>query len=277
MPKVSIISPVYQVAPYIDACLDSILKQSFQDFEVLLVDDHGSDNSMEVARTFVAQRGEEHRFRFLETPKNSGPGMARNVGIEAAQGDFLVFVDSDDLLKPEYLQQLLTAAVAADGSFRDLAYCQLAYSNGKEYRNPVLEAGVFSPRKKTSFLTHFVTFAVCFMYRREFLLENNLLYPDERNSEDTNFLTRCLLLAQSIACVDKPLYVYCVRDNSLTTGRNRNKWKQRLSAANKLMAAFRSMKHTHRYKDLHLGHYNAVMYYIYFKKGLAQALLDLVR
>ncbi|MBO6013824.1 MAG: glycosyltransferase family 2 protein [Bacteroidales bacterium] len=277
MPKVSIISPVYQAAPFIEACLDSILKQSFQDFEVLLVDDHGPDNSMELARSFVAQRGEEHRFRFLETPQNSGPGIARNIGIEAAQGDFVVFVDSDDLLKPEYLQQLLASAVSAEGSYRDLAYCQLAYSNGKEYRNPVLEAGMFTSRKKSFFLKHFVTFAVCFMYRREFLLENNLFFPNERNSEDTNFLTRCLLLAQSIACVDKPLYVYCVRDNSLTTGRNRNKWKQRLSAANKLMEAFRSMKFNPRYKDLHLEHYNAVMYYIYFKKGLAQALLDLVR
>lgn len=269
MPKVSIICPVYNCEPYIQNCLDSLMAQTFQDFEILLVDDHGQDNSMQVARQFLADKS--GNFHFLQTPQNSGPGIARNVGIDAAQGEYVAFIDSDDCWQPTFLEELIKV-----GEERDLTYCQLQYSDGRVHRNPVLEAGSFTGKKKTKFLLRFVTFSVCFLYRRAFLLAHDLRFPSERNSEDTNFLTRSLLLAQTIACVDEPLYIYNVHPDSLTTRKSRNKYRQRLSAANKLMQAFRAMKQDRKYESLHLEQYNFAMWIIYLKKGLVQALKELI-
>ncbi len=268
---VSIISPVYNCAPYIRECIDSLKSQTYQDFEVLLVDDHGQDNAMQIAREYV--KGDA-RFRFLQTPVNSGPGVARNVGIEAARGEYVAFIDSDDVWLPTFLECLLAATT-------DLAYCQLQYrggdKDGRVHRNPVVPAGEFTPQAKVYFLKHFVTFSVCFLFRRQFLLDHGLRFPSQRNSEDTNFLTRCLLLAQSIACVDQPLYIYCVREDSLTTGKNRRRYRERLDAMNLLMQEFKAMKRDARYASLHLQQYDGAMRLIWLKKGLAQCILELIK
>lgn len=292
--KVSIIIPIYNAQQYIEETLRSLLAQTLQDYEVLLVDDHGKDQSIEVAKALV---GDDRRFRFLATPVNAGPGVARNVGIEAARGEYIAFIDSDDQWHPDFLKALVEQAEAvpssadgqghghssADGQTQgcDLTYCQLAYRggdrDGQEHRNPLLEPGQFSPEQKKHFLLHFVTFSVCFLFRREFLLANDLRFPGLRNSEDTNFLIRCLLVARTIACVDQPLYYYCLQGESLSTGHDRNKYKQRLASAKALMQSYRSMCCDSRWTDLHLSQYRWVMYIIYLKKGLAQALLDIVR
>ncbi len=276
--KVSIISPVYNCAPYIVECIESLLAQTCQDFEVLLVDDHGRDDSMAVARAMVKAQGVEEKFRFLETPQNSGPGIARNIGIEAAKGEYIAFIDSDDVWNPEFLEKLINAAATSQ---TDLAFCQLKYRggsmDGKVFRNPVVEAGEFTAAEKRHFLLHFVTFSVCFLFRREFLIANHLRFPDERNSEDTNFLTRCLLVARRIACIDEPLYIYCIREESLSTGRNKNRYKARLSALNKLMQTFDELKQDPKYADLHLEQYQGVMRIIWLKKGLAQSIKDYIK
>ena len=276
--KVSVISPIYRCAPYITGCLQSLMAQTCQDFEVLLVDDHGGDESMEVAHAFVEQQGEMERFRFLETPHNCGPGVARNIGLEAAKGEYVAFIDGDDVWEPTFLEKLLHIA---ETSQTDLAFCQLKYrggpNDGRVFRNPVVEAGAFTSEAKRRFLLHFVTFSVCFLFRRQFLDENELRFPDERNSEDTNFLTRCLLLAQRIACVDEPLYVYCVREESLSTGRDKLRYKTRLSAINKLRKAFDTMKEDSRYADLHLEQFDGVMRILWLKKGLAQSIKDYIK
>lgn len=276
--KVSIISPVYNCAPYIVECIESLLAQTCQDFEVLLIDDHGRDDSMAVARTFIHEKGVEEKFRFLETPQNSGPGVARNLGIEAARGEYIAFIDSDDVWEPTFLEKLLNVAEASQ---TDLAFCQLKYrggaKDGEVFRNPVVEAGAFTADRKRSFLLHFVTFSVCFLFRRQFLVDNDLRFPSERNSEDTNFLTRSLLVARRIACVDEPLYVYCIREESLTTGRDKHRARARLSALNKVMQAFDAMKQDPKYADLHLEQYQGVMRILWLKKGLAQSIKDYIK
>lgn len=254
-----------------------------QDFEVLFVDDHGQDDSIALAQAYTQG---DSRFRYLSTPQNSGPGIARNIGIEAAQGEYIAFIDSDDVWQPSFLEQLWRAAQQvtemSESEVRaTLAYCQLQYRggsrDGQTFRNPVLPNGEFSASSKQYFLRHFVTFSVCFLFRRQFLLEHNLRFPARRNSEDTNFLTRCLLLAPSIACVDEPLYVYCIREQSLTTGRNPRRYRERIQAMNALMCDFLALKRNPRYAPLRLQQYNLTMALLWLKKGLAQALLEFFR
>ena len=100
MLKVSVIIPVYKAKETITACLDSVLAQTLDGMEVVLVDDHGGDGTIEAARGYAAAHSGPVRFRFTETEANSGPGIARNVGVAAATGDFVAFLDADDTLRP---------------------------------------------------------------------------------------------------------------------------------------------------------------------------------
>lgn len=100
MPKISIIIPVYKVEKYIEECLNSILNQTFTDFEVILVDDGSPDNSGAICDKYAEA---DHRFRVIHK-ENEGVGAARNTGLDIAQGKYVVFVDSDDFCDTSYLE-----------------------------------------------------------------------------------------------------------------------------------------------------------------------------
>src|SRR5919199_728512 len=114
MPRVSVVVPIYNVEPYLRSCLDSLAAQTYTDLEVVMVNDGSTDRSAEIADAFSAR---DPRFRLLEQP-NRGLSAARNTGIDAASGEFLAFVDSDDIVAPA-AYELLVGALDASGS--DLA------------------------------------------------------------------------------------------------------------------------------------------------------------
>jgi glycosyltransferase involved in cell wall biosynthesis len=107
---VSIVVPVYNTAEYLPACLDSILAQSFTDFELILVDDGSTDDSLRICEAYAFR---DARIRVFHQ-QNAGVSAARNFGVEQAQGDWLCYVDSDDVVLPAYLQDMLEAAAAED-------------------------------------------------------------------------------------------------------------------------------------------------------------------
>ena len=109
--KVSIIVPVYNVAKYIERCLLSVLDQTWQDLEVILVNDCTPDNSMEIARRVVASHPRGTVVRCLEHEENRGLSAARNTGISASVGDYLYFLDSDDYISANAIELLADAAV----------------------------------------------------------------------------------------------------------------------------------------------------------------------
>ena len=104
--QVSIIVPVYNVEPYLRQCLDSVLGQTFKNFEVLLVNDGSSDSSGDICREYVEK---DSRFHYFEK-ENGGLSDARNYGIERAQGEYLTFIDSDDFVNEKHLENLFLAS-----------------------------------------------------------------------------------------------------------------------------------------------------------------------
>src|SRR3954470_10398453 len=114
MPRVSVVVPIYNVEPYLRHCLDSLAAQTFTDLEVVMVDDGSTDRSAEIARAYSAR---DPRFRLVRQP-NRGLSAARNTGIDATGGEFLAFVDSDDVVAPTAYEQLVDAL---DASGSDLA------------------------------------------------------------------------------------------------------------------------------------------------------------
>ena len=102
MIKVSVIVPVYNVEKYLNKCLDSLLCQSLNDIEIVLVEDGGMDKSLEIAREYA----EKHQnVKLIVHETNRGIGKARNDGIEAAEGEYLTFVDSDDYVSSDYCEK----------------------------------------------------------------------------------------------------------------------------------------------------------------------------
>lgn len=98
-PTLSIIIPVYNADPYLKQCLDSILNQTFRDYEVIAINDGSTDNSLEILNAYAATHSEIH----IIDQRNSGVSKARNVGIATAQGKFITFIDADDIIRPNYL------------------------------------------------------------------------------------------------------------------------------------------------------------------------------
>lgn len=259
MPKVTLIIPVYNAAPYIEACIASLMVQTMDEVEVILVDDHGTDHSMALAQAYVAHRKSHKQFRFLATPHNMGPGPARSVGIEAAQGEYIGFVDSDDVVTPDFCQQLYTAAKAHDA---DLAYCQAQLVRGGTARpltNPVIASGAFSGACRRHFLTHYTTLFVSFLYRRSLLIEYGISFPSTRSAEDSYFLTCALLATRRIACVDKPMYHYLLHEESLSENRNPKRYLDKIKSFDLLM----QFAHKHHLYEANKDELD----YIYLKKG----------
>ena len=204
--------------------------QTMDDIEILLVDDHGKDDSMQQAQALISTQQSAKIFRLLATPHNMGPGLARNIGIEAAQGEYVCFVDSDDIVAPNYCERLYQAVKENNA---DIAYCQAKLVQGDTtslMANPIVGNGDFSKSNRHYFLTHYVTMMWTFIYRRSMLNEYAIRFPATRSAEDSYFLTCSLLTAQRIACVNEPLYCYLLHEESLSEIRNPKRYLDKIKS-----------------------------------------------
>ena len=111
---ISIIVPIYNVEEFIVECLQSVVAQTYRDYELILVDDCGTDGSMSVAARFASHPTLEGKMRILRHDRNRGLSAARNTGTAAAKGKYILFLDSDDILAPDCLQLLVEKAESTD-------------------------------------------------------------------------------------------------------------------------------------------------------------------
>lgn len=106
--SISVILPVYNVEPYIKQCVESILGQTYTNFECLIVDDCGTDKSIDIAKSVISQYNGDIEFKFLKNNVNSGISVSRNLAIKESRGDFLFFIDSDDKIYTNTLNELIS-------------------------------------------------------------------------------------------------------------------------------------------------------------------------
>lgn len=267
MPNVSLIIPVYNAGAHIEACLDSVLAQTLDDLEIILVDDHGTDDSMDRARRKVAEYAGPKQFRFTATETNTGPGAARNCGIEAAAGEYLAFLDSDDTLEPGFCQRLWEAARSADA---DLAVGSIVFDEpdgtATVRHNPPVEAGPFEGTAKKCYLRRFKAYFTTYLYRRSLLLEGGIRFPGTRSAEDSCFLICALLAARRIAPADEARYHYRIDPASISRKPDPGRWRQRL-------ASLRAMEAFARDKGLY-PRYRGTVRLLVLKKGWMMAAKD---
>ena len=133
---ISIISPVYNVAAYLDKCIESVLNQTYNDWELILIDDNSTDGSLEIANAYAKK---DSRIKILHLTKNSGPAHARNIGIDAAKGDYLSFIDSDDTIGNRFLSSLASTALQYGPDIVWCQYNQVQYDNQNKSHHTIIE------------------------------------------------------------------------------------------------------------------------------------------
>lgn len=224
MTQLSIIIPVYQVENYIHACLESIYRQYLKEdsFEVIVVNDGTKDRSMEVIQDII----KKHSNITVINQKNQGLSMARNNGIEKAKGEYILLLDSDDLLAEKCLPPLISEACQQKP---DLVVADFKKMNDKEIEETLQNSTLNAPlnikvKSGWALLQEDLNPRQCYVwrtiYRREFLVSNNIRFVPGIYYEDIPFTHECYLKAGKCLRAHHLLYIYRIGHASITTAIN---------------------------------------------------------
>ena len=222
-PAISVIIPMYNTEKYIEECLQNLLNQAFKNFEVIVVDDCSTDNSVAVVQKMIPAFDAQNIEITVATNKaNSGcPGIPRNFGITIAKGKYVYFMDSDDFLSEDVLENLYNVAEnfnadivdskiileyrKIDGKFETVAKIM---ANSKRIENPTLETFDISKRIEGIINLEYSNSTVTKIFRREFLIDNDIKFPAMSLTEDFIFMFKCMVCAQNYVSIPFIGYFY---------------------------------------------------------------------
>lgn len=227
-PLVTIGIPVYNVEPYIEKCLLSVLDQTYQHLEVLVVDDLGTDHSMQVVERLQKSHPQGACIHVIRHSFNKGLGEARNTAIEAATGKYLCFVDSDDYLEPQTIALLVDAAEEHQADVVMASSRKVVYGTGEErptfvYTKKEVLTGqdAFARYLCQDLRWHIGINAWNNLFTTDFLLRNKLRF-DARKDEDALFLSDFYSEVQRAVLLPDVTYNYVLRPGSIMGNEARN-------------------------------------------------------
>lgn len=214
----TIIIPVYNNETTIERCLISVCKQTYSDIEIIVVNDGSVDNSEEKILSI-----KDNRIKYL-SQQNMGPSVARNKGLELSKGDYILFVDADDYLKPDMLEILFTTAQKNNAQIVNCNIYRM-HSDKKftQIREPYKENQNWQDFYK-NFLLHGGLCSLWNKLIKKTLFEEIRLYEDIRLCEDSTAFLRLLPLASNISHVRKPLYVYDLTHKGISSHPMKNNY-----------------------------------------------------
>lgn len=221
-PDVSIIIPIYNVEPYVEECLQSVMSQeASSSIECIIVDDKGTDNSMDIVRRLITDYSGPIDFRIIERECNGGLSAARNTGIRTASGRYLYFLDSDDIITPDCISSLSNTAnrhpsaeiITGDfQTFPEKDVHRLLSFQGKDFPE-------YSENKtwiRSIFLNKFPIIVCNKLISKDFVIRNNLYFKEGILHEDNHWHASAYHVISKIAFVNKVLYLYRMRPGSIT-------------------------------------------------------------
>lgn len=218
---ISIIIAVYNVAPYILNCLKSIAEQSFSNYKLILVDDCGTDDSIGIAEHFLSRSIID--YSILHNKENIGVSASRNLGLSAANSEFVLFIDPDDWIEPGMLNALYTAAVNQGADI--VAFNGVEYYQQKEYYEPMPSLnGIYEPGEYLTLLFQGSTTAHMWLRMTRKELYQGLSFPPGVIFEDFLIVPLLIGKANKIVHLGDVFYTYVQRSNqsNLTTKRPPN-------------------------------------------------------
>jgi len=222
-PKVSVIVPVYNVGKYINRCVDSILSQTFTDFECILVDDCTPDNSGKICDEYALK---DHRIKVIHKPVNEGLPQARKTGFEHSNGDYILNVDSDDCIEKDMLEKMYTKAIAEN---LDFIYCDYFFHNEDkniQRINPLMfKDNIVDNLKVFIFDLKAKSYVWNKMIKRD--VYKNIKFLTFASLEDKYITTQIVFYSKNINYLNEPLYHYYFNSSSIS-----NSMKRRIKSHN---------------------------------------------
>lgn len=210
IPEISVIVPVYNVEQYLRRCLDSIMEQNFESYEIICVNDCSPDHSQDILDEYAAKYPE--RIRVLVNDRNMGLGKTRERGIAVAEGRYLMFIDSDDYIQSDYLRTYYDAMLREDKDIIIGGYTRDV--DGKLTEHKV-------PDSQWSLVTYPIACAK--LYKKAFLTEKKIAFSDIRCGEDIYFSMSLFYHGASYAVIDYAGYYYYFNRKSITGSMNYEK------------------------------------------------------
>ena len=235
IPAISVIIPMYNAEKYIAECLDSILAQTFSDYEVIVSDDCSTDNSCNIVESYISKfnRGGVEKLKLLRSEKNSGSGVvSRNQGIKMSRGKYLMFIDNDDAITKTAMKELFQAA---ENFQADVIHCGPFYRAGEkdvlaDYKNleivigapnivtvnkPIVLNSDLAERVKNFGANRFNITPWNYLFNREFIIKNKIEFPQITHGDDEFFDFCVLCKAKTFVLIPNVYYIYRIRANSL--------------------------------------------------------------
>lgn len=245
MPKVTVVVPIYNVEAYVRKCVDSILAQSFSDFELILVDDGSTDGCGDICDSYAKKDG---RIRVIHQ-KNTGLGGARNTGMKASAGEYILFVDSDDSIGPKTLEVTCGKAAESDADMVIFGY-QSEDENGQAlqvFLDSAPKNQPLSPTVHKEILLSSPT-ACNKLCKKELFEKSGLLYPSKVWYEDIRTSTKLYFFAEKIVFIDDIFYHYFIRPGSIMQNKNIERNAEIIAAFQDLVGYF---KENGRFEEFH--------------------------
>lgn len=210
MPKVSVVIPVYNAGEYLPKCLDSVCSQTLRELEILCIDDASSDGSPDILRRYA---GKDRRIKVIRLTENRGAAAARNVGLDAASGTYIGFVDSDDFIDATFYADLYRKA-AEDGA--DIAKGTIRRfdpATGRSWMEAYMDINDRIRQHKANFCYAFTSA----LYSSSLIRRNGIRFPEGLiRFEDPYFAIQSALFAGSITFAEQARYLYTINPGSAT-------------------------------------------------------------
>ena len=210
MPKVSVIVPIYNVEKYLEKCINSLLSQTLEDIQIILVNDGSKDNSGNIAREY--EKNNKNRIIYVEK-ENGGLSDARNYGLKYATGDFIAFLDSDDYIEKNAYEEMYNKAIEENA---DYVECDFIW----EFPNKIRVDKQYPYKNKKEMLSFVRVVAWNKLIKRQLIIDNNLEFPKGLRYEDVEFTYKLIPFVNRFAYVDKPFIHYVQREDSIANVQN---------------------------------------------------------
>lgn len=213
-PKISVLVPVYNVEKTLDRCMESILNQTFKDFEIIMVDDGSTDSSGAICDKYA----EKYDFISVIHKNNEGLGPTRDAGVLAAKGEYVYHCDSDDWLKEDLLEKSYNAITENDADVVIFGYDMYDKKDlSKLFGSVSIDSGVYIGKDEVRrlFVKHYhnafiVLTAWNRLYKRSFLIDNELFFPALRRCQDMAYSLLLFDKIEKLVCINENLYCYVI-------------------------------------------------------------------
>lgn len=265
MPKISIIIPTCNSKKYLKECIESMINQTFKDIEIILVDSSSNDGTQNIIKKYADI---DNRIKFVQRPLEF-VGISRNAALNTATGDYIMFCDSDDWFDLETCEKCYTQISKNDddivffghteyyeetGQFKDVDYSIKSFSNfysGESFQLSSLD-------------NNFIGGSECWhqIYKRKFLLDNNIKFGIEKFGEDTAFFIACLIKSKKVSVLPKYIYNYRKSSNSSTSACSVSYWNDLFTSREKCFQIVCDSQYKEHYLKIFLPYYiNSMTYW----------------